>query len=153
MQSEVVELGRNTQTDRWVRRFSQIGKSDTAVAGGKGANLGELTQAGFPVPPGFVITADAYLRSMESAGVRERLVELARGSIEDDAALARASAELKQIVRGAGPTAEVRAAVAQAYAELGDDVRVAVRSSATSEDTAGTSFAGMNETLTNVSGL
>lgn len=153
MQSEVVELGRNTQTDRWVRRFSQIGKSDTAVAGGKGANLGELTQAGFPVPPGFVITADAYLRSMESAGVRERLVELARGSIEDDAALARASAELKQIVRGAGPTAEVRAAVAQAYAELGDDVRVAVRSSATSEDTAGTSFAGMNETFTNVSGL
>jgi len=138
----------------WVRTFAELGATDTAIAGGKGANLGEMTRAGFPVPSGFVVTATSYLGSMEAAGVREKLRELVRGAgATDDAALARISDELKQIVRRAGPTPAVREAVAQAYRKLGDNVRVAVRSSATSEDTAGTSFAGMNETFTNVSGL
>ncbi|MGE0325731.1 MAG: PEP/pyruvate-binding domain-containing protein, partial [Polyangiaceae bacterium] len=153
MQSEMIESKPQGATPHWVRRFAELGRADTPVAGGKGANLGELTQAGFPVPAGFVITADAYLESMQAAGARQRLVALANGPLGDDAALAQVSAELKQIVREAGPTAPIRDAVARAYSELGDDVRVAVRSSATAEDTAGTSFAGMNETFTNVSGV
>ncbi len=152
MQSELVQPEPKPEVARWVRRFAEIGKTDTRLAGGKGANLGELARAAFPVPPGFIVTADAYLQSMAAAGVRERLVELAKTPTQDDAALARVAAELKQIVREAGPTDQVRDAVARAYQELGD-VRVAVRSSATSEDAAGTSFAGMNETFTNVSGL
>jgi len=53
--------------------FDTLGRHDTAVAGGKGANLGELTGAGLPVPPGFVISADAYLASMERGGTRDDL--------------------------------------------------------------------------------
>jgi pyruvate, water dikinase len=53
--------------------FDQLGRSDVATAGGKGANLGELARAGLPVPPGFVVTAPAFLAAMEDRGVREEL--------------------------------------------------------------------------------
>jgi pyruvate, water dikinase len=53
--------------------FDELGKDSVSVAGGKGANLGELTGAGFSVPPGFVVTAPAYLQAMEEAGVRADL--------------------------------------------------------------------------------
>ena len=53
--------------------LDELGKDSVAVAGGKGANLGELARAGFPVPPGFVVTAPAYLHAMEAAGVRADL--------------------------------------------------------------------------------
>ncbi len=53
--------------------FDELGAADTAIAGGKGANLGELTAAGFPVPPGFVIPAAAYLDEMERSGARAEL--------------------------------------------------------------------------------
>ena len=52
--------------------FDQLTVDDVATAGGKGANLGELTRAGLPVPPGFVVTAEAYLEAMDDGGVRER---------------------------------------------------------------------------------
>ena len=48
-----------------VRSFADLGMTDTPTVGGKGANLGEMTRAGLPVPPGFVVTADAYLRTIE----------------------------------------------------------------------------------------
>ena len=56
-----------------IRWFDKISKRDVALAGGKGANLGELTRAGLPVPPGFVVTASAYLEAVELAGVRADL--------------------------------------------------------------------------------
>ncbi|HJL15252.1 MAG TPA: phosphoenolpyruvate synthase [Sandaracinaceae bacterium LLY-WYZ-13_1] len=131
-----------------------LGKDDVPHAGGKGANLGELIRAGLPVPPGFVVTAQAYLEAMDEAGVRGRLMEIASAVDPDDsAALGEASDQLRQLVHGAGMPAWLRGEIARAYAALGDAVRVAVRSSATMEDTAGSSFAGMNETFTNVQGL
>jgi pyruvate,water dikinase len=135
--------------------FEALGKADTLVAGGKGANLGELTQAGLPVPPGFVVTAEAYLAAIEQGGVREDLraaLDLALGAATLPAELAGASDRLQGLVRKAGVPTEIRDAVLDAYHSLGPDVRVAVRSSATSEDTAGTSFAGMNATYTNIAG-
>ncbi|TAK70504.1 MAG: hypothetical protein EPO22_01695, partial [Dehalococcoidia bacterium] len=54
----------------YVRWFEELAKDDTPVAGGKGANLGEMTRAGLPVPPGFVVTADAYRAFIERAGLR-----------------------------------------------------------------------------------
>ncbi|MBW3603617.1 MAG: hypothetical protein KY460_01700 [Actinobacteria bacterium] len=59
--------------------FSQVDTEDVGLVGGKGANLGELTGAGFPVPDGFVVTAAAYLAAMERGGVRDRLREVAAG--------------------------------------------------------------------------
>ncbi len=136
-----------------VRRFEQIRKSDVELAGGKGANLGELVAAGLPVPPGFVVTAQAYLAAMEQAGARAKLRELVAGlDAGDGAALARASDALRALVKQAGMPQALREAVLAAYRGLGAGLRVAVRSSATMEDTAGASFAGMNETFTNVQG-
>lgn len=143
----------DTGSSPFVRSFQQLGKDDTAVAGGKGANLGELSRAGFPVPPGFVITAQAYLAALDDWGARERMRAIVEGvNADDPAALAKASEELRGIVKAAGVPVRVCQPVLTAYRQLGKNVRVAVRSSATSEDTGGTSFAGMNETFTNVQG-
>jgi len=133
--------------------FKELGQHDTETVGGKGANLGELVNAGFPVPPGFVVTAEAYLGAMEAAGIRQRLVELAAAADPDDPALlATQGAELRQLVADGGVPDAIGVAVVDAYHQLGEDALVAVRSSATSEDAAGTSFAGMNQTFTNVHG-
>jgi pyruvate,water dikinase len=140
---------------RYVVGFDALGKDDTAVAGGKGANLGELTRAGLPVPSGFVVTAEAYLVSMDRGGVREDLrAALGAALVVADlpAELTSACDRLQELVRKAVVPDEIRDAMLDAYHSLGPDVRVAVRSSATSEDTAGTSFAGMNATFTNVAG-
>jgi pyruvate,water dikinase len=134
-----------------VRDLGTLGRNDTPVAGGKGANLGEMLSAGLPVPPGFVITGQAYLRALDAAGCRQRLLDIvANADIDDSGALKLASDELRASVQSAGVPNDVRSAVMEAFKELGDGARVAVRSSATAEDTAEASFAGMNESFTNV---
>jgi pyruvate,water dikinase len=137
--------------------LEQLARGDTEVAGGKGANLGELISAGFQVPPGFVVTSGAYLASMDAADARRLLAER-HATAADDEEATRQAQELQALVRKAGIEESVRAAIAEAYGELGrrasaDEVRVAVRSSATAEDGSATSFAGMNKTFTNVSGV
>jgi len=124
---------------------------DVPSVGGKGANLGELTHAGFRVPPAFAITADAYLDAMYDAHVRYEIREVATTGPDDASALAAASKRLQELVHKAGIPAELRDEIVSAYARLGRGP-VAVRSSATSEDTAAASFAGMNQTFTNVEG-
>jgi pyruvate,water dikinase len=136
-----------------IRWLSELGRDDTAIAGGKGANLGELARAGFPVPPGFVITAQAYLAAMEAAGVRTDVRNTARSADADTPHALHASAcILRGLVRRAGVPPSLRALIVAAYARLGPQAPVAVRSSATTEDTAGSSFAGMNASFTNVRG-
>ena len=137
----------------FVVSFNQLRKDDAATAGGKGANLGELTQGGFPVPPGFVITAQAYLEALDRAFVREAMrTKAAALDASDMHTLAMESDELRATVHEAGVPSAIRDEVLTAYHALGDNIRVAVRSSATMEDTAGASFAGMNETFVNVQG-
>lgn len=141
------------ETVRYVRHFSELSLTDTDVAGGKGANLGELTRAKLPVPGGFVVTASAYLRAIDEAGIRTLLRETAaRLGDGEPKAYEEASALLRARFTGVVVPADVRRAVLDAYAALGHDMRVAVRSSATSEDSADASFAGMNATFTNVVG-
>jgi len=106
--------------------LGDLGKSDLPRAGGKGANLGELIRGGFPVPPGFVITSEAFRGAMASLGGRERL----EGGRVPDALWKEISARYRQL--GAG--------------------LVAVRSSATAEDLPGATFAGQHTTLLQVSG-
>lgn len=133
--------------------FDSLSRSDVPVAGGKGANLAEMTRAGLPVPPGFVVTARAFLAVLDAAGIRKRLTELFASVNADDAnALANASKEMRTLIIEARLPSSLEAELAQAYERLGRSEPVAVRSSATSEDTASTSFAGMHETFTHVTG-
>ena len=135
--------------------FDDIGRADAATVGGKGANLGELCRAGLPVPPGFVVTASAYLAAIDAAGTRtdiKGLFDDAMRGAEDLAALAAASTRLADLVRQAGMPPPLREEILDAYHLLGAEAAVAVRSSATAEDAAGTSFAGMHETYANVVG-
>lgn len=139
--------------------FEEITRRDVGAVGGKGANLGEMTHAGLPVPPGFVVTAeafDAFSRANDlDAEVARTLGPL---DVDDAAALGKASADLRAKVKSGRVPDDVRAAIAKGYAELSRRIartgepHVAVRSSATAEDTAQFSFAGMHESFLNVQG-
>lgn len=135
--------------------FADLGLDDVERVGGKGANLGELTRLGVPVPPGFVVTAAAFTDAMTEGGVADELASTfaeATARVDDPAVLAEASARLQALVRRAGVPVHIREEVVAAYHRLGAAIPVAVRSSATSEDLAGTSFAGMHESYVNVVG-
>ncbi|HMS87799.1 MAG TPA: phosphoenolpyruvate synthase [Acidimicrobiales bacterium] len=139
-----------------IRWFRDLTLADSPSVGGKGANLGEMTRAGLPVPPGFVVVHDAYLAALDEAGLRAEANALRpeprddlAAAAEEFARVARAGTEL---VRRAGLPAELRAELVTAYHHLGPEVAVAVRSSAPAEDSAAMSFAGIHESFTNVSG-
>ncbi len=133
--------------------FEELGIDDAPSAGGKGANLGELNAASLPVPPGFVVTGSAYLAAVDASGVREKLLAIQTDSDpEDDAALTTGSELARSLITASPLPDDIAAAVLAAYHRLGDDVNVAVRSSGTTEDSGEASFAGMNETFTNVRG-
>ena len=134
-----------------IRSFADLGREDVAFAGGKGANLGELTRGGFSVPAGFVVGAPAYDLFVTVGGLRDRIAErLAGVNVDDPEALRRAADEVRAMVAAEpvpGPSSEE----VDTYAELAVEA-VSVRSSATAEDTEAASFAGMNETFLNMRG-
>ncbi|MEN3344853.1 MAG: rifampicin phosphotransferase, partial [Arthrobacter sp.] len=117
--------------------------------GGKAAKLGELARAGLPVPAGFCLTTLAYRRAMAPAGLEDVQSALIAAAPGDLPALA---AEARRLVLGAEVPADIANAVRAAYAALGADVAVAVRSSATAEDLPSASFAGQQDTFLNVVG-
>ncbi|MCE3555157.1 phosphoenolpyruvate synthase [Pseudonocardia sp. RS11V-5] len=146
----------------WVRPLSEVTAKDADLVGGKAANLGELVAAGFPVPNGFAVTADAYRDSMAAAGVHEELGTLYSEAIraaferQRQTTLAGLCQRMQELVRKAGLCAELVKQVHTAYAGLGIEdlgpVSVAVRSSALGEDSSTTSFAGVHATFTDVRG-
>jgi pyruvate,water dikinase len=137
-----------------IRWFGEIGLTDVGLVGGKGANLGELTTAGLPVPPGFVVTAAAYLEAVSGSGARARLARLmSELNADDPISLKETQRAAREEIMATPIPAEIADAVENAYRTLGDDVAVAVRSSGTTEDAGDSSFAGMNASFTNVIGL
>ncbi|HEU4494359.1 MAG TPA: PEP/pyruvate-binding domain-containing protein [Rubrobacteraceae bacterium] len=133
--------------------FDEVRKEDVARAGGKGANLGELSRAGLPVPPGFVITTAAYDAFVETGGLREEIIGLASRA-KDPAAFETTAERIHTLFARTGIPDDVASGIQAAYATLGGDgeIPVAVRSSATAEDLPGASFAGQQETYLNVRG-
>jgi pyruvate, water dikinase len=129
---------------QYVISLDRLGKEDVPLAGGKGANLGEMVHAGLPVPPGFVITAQAFLHALEAANVRQKVRDLFAAKEPDVAAL-------RALLLSVPVPADLKDEVIAAWRKLGPNASAAVRSSATSEDAGSTSFAGMHETFTNVS--
>ncbi|MBW0114017.1 PEP/pyruvate-binding domain-containing protein [Pseudonocardia abyssalis] len=127
-----------------VLALSGVGRADVAVAGGKGANLGELVRAGLPVPPGFVIPTAAYDAFVEQAGIGPEIVSLARSGWPESTEL------IGALFAAHVPAGDWARAITRSYLALGGPV--AVRSSATAEDLAGASFAGQQDTYLHVIG-
>jgi len=143
---------------RYVRWFNGIGKNDVALVGGKGANLGELTVNGVDVPPGFCVTAQAYVDFIKGAGIEGKIRE-AVGSVdvENSVDLSRACDSVRRLIEESPIPVDIEAEIRTAYRELSDsielnDPRVAVRSSATAEDLPDASFAGQQDTYLHVIG-
>ena len=133
--------------------FTQIHKDDVLIAGGKGANLGEMTAAGINVPKGFVITADAYREFLKENHIDEFIAHGLKQAHTDEHTLSAAAAEFREKITAGHFPAELEKEIRAKYAELGESKRVAVRSSATAEDLPDASFAGQQETYLNVQGI
>lgn len=132
-----------------IKKFSELGKDDTAIAGGKGASLGEMTQADIPVPPGFVVLADAF----------ERFIEETNLNVEIDAALdavdpkemhtvENSSEKIQALILATEMPSDIKEEIEQGFKTLNARY-VAVRSSATAEDSANAAWAGQLESYLN----
>ncbi len=142
---------------KFVVWFGDVDKEDVALVGGKGANLGEMTRAGFPVPSGFIVTSHAYNAFLDSSGLREKIRQtLSNLDVGNSKALARASRDTRRLITGAPFPASMAQEIVRAYFQLEKGLLkhplVAVRSSATAEDLPSASFAGQQETFLNVQG-
>ena len=109
----------------YVERFENISKDDIGIAGGKGANLGELTQAGIPVPPGFVITAETYQKFMESTGIFQSVMDILDTiDINKTKELQEAAEEIKQIIIDTPIPEDITTLIIEAYNALSQRVGV-----------------------------
>ncbi|MBI5347084.1 MAG: phosphoenolpyruvate synthase, partial [Candidatus Aenigmarchaeota archaeon] len=99
--------------------FKDLGKGDVAVAGGKGANLGEMTRAGLPVPPGFVITSNAYNKFLKEGGIEEKIMEiLGNTNVDNSAELQNSSEEIRKLVMSTGMPSSIRGDILKHYKAL-----------------------------------
>ena len=133
--------------------LDEVDAGDLSDVGGKGASLGELTAAGLPVPPGFVVTAGTYRSFIEDAGIDEELFAAVEVDVEDSAALSAATERAQELILETPFPDGLEAEILSAYEDVGaddEDPFVAVRSSATAEDLPDASFAGQQETFLNI---
>ena len=158
----------------FVKWFSELDKNSGSIAGGKGANLAEIYNLGVPVPPGFIVTAQAYDYFIKKSGLKEKIGQLlSKINYEDTNQLNEATLQIRNLITNFQFPEEIKEEIIDAYENL--DVRevspgiktgsaldilktsteplfVAVRSSATTEDLADASFAGQQDTFLNVKG-
>lgn len=141
--------------------FEELRKTDIPSAGGKNANLGEMTSAGIPVPPGFAITAYAYKKFIEETDIAKKIYDVIDETVtdkNDPTQYELASKKIRGLIEATSMPKEIEKAVKTAYEEMSRKLRVkdafvAVRSSATAEDLADASFAGQQETFLNIRGV
>ena len=133
--------------------FNEIKKEDVLVAGGKGANLGEMTSAKINVPSGFVITADAYRDFLKVNGIDILIENGIKKSVDDEIKLLNEAEHFRRKIKFGKFPERLENAIREKYFNLGNNTRVAVRSSATAEDLPDASFAGQQETYLNVQGI
>lgn len=142
----------------YIKWFDEIGKGDVGIVGGKGANLGELTSFGLPVPPGFCVTASGYTKFIKYAELDEVVKLLMEAvDVEDVDELTNASKEIQTKIKEKEFDPELKEEILSAYREFSENIglkdpEVAVRSSATAEDLPDASFAGQQDTYLHISG-
>jgi len=144
------------KTNSSILWFSEVDKEDIPIVGGKGANLGEITRAGFPVPNGFIVTAQAYFKFIKDNNLTTKINHLL-GTINYDRSdsFQQVSVHIKKLIMHEPMSDELVQEIFRAYTHLSgplSDALVAVRSSATAEDLPNASFAGQQETFLNVQG-
>ena len=135
----------------WIVQFDDPRATDIEVVGGKGASLARLARAGFPVPAGFTITTEAYAAYIAANGLGDKIAAIVEGlSYQDLDGLEQRTQQIRTLVQSGTLPTELRAIIEQHYRALGNELRVAVRSSATAEDLPEASFAGQHDTYLDV---
>ena len=139
----------------FVLPFSALNRDMLALVGGKAANLGELTGAQLPVPPGFCVTTTAYAQVAEEADLQSVLDKYPAGEDGEAQRLANMAQAARTRLLAATMPREIADAITEAYGVLGagEPIPVAVRSSATAEDLPFASFAGQQDTYLNIVGV
>lgn len=151
---------------KYVRRLEEITKEDVAIAGGKGANMGEMIRIGMPVPSGFIVTTAAFDKLIQIHDIGEKIKAMLDAvNVEDTNMLMSTSQRIKELIISQGFPNEIKSEIIEAYKKLSsvdkdvksstnltesDAVFVAVRSSATAEDLPEASFAGQQASFLNV---
>jgi pyruvate,water dikinase len=143
---------------QFIKWLNELSRNDLAFVGGKAANLGEMFNAGLPVPDAFVVTTDAYRYFLKKTGIEEKIFRiLKKTDINNTLQLQENTAKIRGIIEKTKMPREIRKKIIEAYKKLSREFGkkeeyVAVRSSATAEDVPGASFAGQQLTLLNIKG-
>ena len=139
---------------KYTQTFKDIDSTSLGIAGGKGANLGEMTKAGFPVPPGFIINTVAYTDFINSYSEMDLIYNKLKKLNSDDLDEVRKTGKLiRETIEKIDVPEKLSKEVSERLKEFGEDNFFAVRSSATAEDLPGASFAGQQDTFLNIKGL
>lgn len=144
--------------DQDVLWFKEIGFNDVNIVGGKGANLGEMYNLGIPVPNGFVVPVNVYFQFIKENNLQPKIADILKTTdVDQPDQLLYASKQIRSIIKKSPINHQTAVKIMSAYKKLSDfgglkDVPVAVRTSATAEDTADASFAGQGDTFLNVTG-
>ncbi|MTI67341.1 MAG: phosphoenolpyruvate synthase [Firmicutes bacterium] len=139
--------------------FNEIDKEDISLVGGKGANLGELTQKGVNVPPGFCVTASAYDNFIKITNIKEKIETILNNiDIEDNKNLTDGSKKIRKLITNLEIPKDIKEDIVNSYKDFSEKVNVknpdvAIRSSATAEDLPDASFAGQQDTYLEISGI
>lgn len=143
----------NIKMTAYTLPFNEIGQDQFALVGGKCASLGEMTQAGVNVPPGFAVTTTAFAEMLAAHDLRAEIDEQLKATDTDNvSALENVALSIGRCITEKPMPADVEASIRTAYQQMGNDLPVAVRSSATAEDLPDASFAGQQDTYLWVSG-
>lgn len=138
--------------------FNQLGIEDVEIVGGKGGNLGEMYNLGIPIPNGFVVTSNAYFQFIEENNLKKSIKDILKiTDVDQPDQLAAASKKIRAIIHKAPLNPNLAIEIMKAYKKLSGfgglkSLPVAVRTSATAEDSADASFAGQGDTFLNVIG-
>jgi pyruvate,water dikinase len=143
--------------EKYILWFEELRKTDIPLVGGKNANLGEMTNAKLPVPPGFAITAYAYKHFITKTDIAPKIYKTITDTVKDTTdpkEYEEASKKIRKLIEATKMPKELETEITNAYKQLNKKTHqtnafVAVRSSATAEDLPDASFAGQQETFLN----
>ncbi|MEM5872809.1 MAG: PEP/pyruvate-binding domain-containing protein, partial [Candidatus Aenigmatarchaeota archaeon] len=144
---------------KYIKFLKELNKNDVNIAGGKGANLGELINSGIPVPNGFVVLGNAYREHIVRNGIDKKIKEiLDQTDVDNTEQLEKNTEKIRELIKSAPMPKDVEKEIIEAYKKLseiegGKEIYVVARSSATAEDIKEASFAGQQETILNVKGV